>query len=157
MVAQLREHTGLTISNEYLKQYLHPTGSSGHRDNVFTVHQGDGPITRKSKNPQPDLRAGTRICKTALLHYILTLMLGLVNNSFQGVYALGAMKFRAPGGKIIKHQPSNKQQLSTVQQNVHSSVRILMKGTNTDCPVMELRKTEILPSSLGIKARYVAQ
>lgn len=157
MVAQLREHTGLTISNEYLKQYLHPTGLNSHRDNVFTVHQGDGPIARKPKNPHPDLRVGTRICKKALLYYILTLMLGLVNNSFQGAYALGAMRFRAPGGEIIKHQPSNKQQLGTVQQIVHSSVRILMKGTNTDCPVMNFRKTEILPSSLGIKSRYVAQ
>ena len=158
MVAQLREHTGLTISNECLKQYLCPTGSSIHRDNVFTVHQGDNPTERKSENPDPDIRAGTRPCKKTLLHCILILMLGLVNNSFQGVYALGAKGFRAPGGETAKHQPLNQgidvapeQELVTVQQTVHSSVRVLMKGTNANCPVMDYRKTEIASS------RYVAQ
>lgn len=175
MVARLRKYTRLTISDERLKQYLHPTGLSNPRDNVFIVHQDDPSIAQRSEDPHPDIRAGIRLCTKALLHYILMLMLGLVNNSFEGKYALGSMRFRAPGGLITKHKALNrgtdgarKQELgniedpatdTTVQQTVHSSVRILMKKAKATSAVMEFRKTEISSQeddSLGMKSRHVA-
>ncbi|KAI4134703.1 MAG: hypothetical protein LQ347_001307 [Umbilicaria vellea] len=157
MVARLRKYTRLTISDERLKQYLHPTGLSNPRDNVFIVHQDDPSIAQRSEDPHPDIRAG------------------LVNNSFEGKYALGSMRFRAPGGLITKHKALNrgtdgarKQELgniedpatdTTVQQTVHSSVRILMKKAKATSAVMEFRKTEISSQeddSLGMKSRHVA-
>lgn len=67
MIAQLRKYTELVISDEYLKQYLDPTGLSHPRVNPFIVHKdvdinsADPSIALNSKNPRLAIRKGIQL------------------------------------------------------------------------------------------------